>query len=176
MGHPVLYFPVCTKLLFRIINYTFWLWRSVLAVNARHVKLLTMNHAFDHTFQRFPLSDHYRWERLILLKDLCVSSASAQNVEDEALSNFIPEESGAIGISIVHLHNSRSTTDTKNAHVATSNHDRSPLLLPVYQDVLDCRTSLLPDDARARERVARGAGGAQDSFCKFAVDWKARAA
>ncbi|KYN19618.1 hypothetical protein ALC57_08094 [Trachymyrmex cornetzi] len=45
-------------------------------------------------------------------------------MEDEVLSNFIPEESRAIGISIVHLHNSRSTTDRKNAHVAASNHDR----------------------------------------------------
>ncbi|KYM97290.1 hypothetical protein ALC62_12023, partial [Cyphomyrmex costatus] len=81
--------------------------------------------------------------------------------EDEVLSNFIPEESRAIGISIVHLHNSRSATDRKNAHVAASNHDRltSPLLFPVYQDVLDYRTPLLPDDVRAGERGARGTGG-----------------
>lgn len=78
------------------------------------------------------------------------------------LSNFIPEESGAIGISIVHLHNSRSTTDRENAHVAASNHDRltgPPLLLPVYQDVLDYRTPLLPGDARAGERGPAGRGG-----------------
>lgn len=111
---------------------------------------------FDHTFQRFLLSEYYR-QRLILLKKnkTSVCAASAQNVEDEVLSNFIPEESGAIGISIVHLHNSRSTTDRENAHVAASNHDRltgPPLLLPVYQDVLDYRTPLLPDDARAGER------------------------
>lgn len=78
------------------------------------------------------------------------------------LSNFIPEESGAIGISIVHLHNSRS--DKENAHVATSNHDRPPLLLPVYQDVLDYRTPSLPDDARAKERGTRGAGDARTRF------------
>ncbi|KYM90967.1 hypothetical protein ALC53_01733 [Atta colombica] len=78
-------------------------------------------------------------------------------MEDEMLSNFIPEESRAIGISIVHLHNSRSTTDRKNAHVAASNHDRltNPLLLPVYQNVLDYRTPLLLDDVRAGERGAR---------------------
>lgn len=80
------------------------------------------------------------------------------------LSNFIPKESAAIGISIVHLHNSRSTMDRENAHVAASNHDRltgPPLLLPVYQDVLDYRTPLLPDDARARERGLSGARGAR---------------
>lgn len=86
-------------------------------------------------------------------------------MEDEVLSNFIPEVSRAIGISIVHLHNSRSTTDRKNAHVAASNHDRltSPLL-PVYQDVLDYRTPLLPDDVRAGERGARGTGDTRTRF------------
>lgn len=90
-------------------------------------------------------------------------------MEDEVLSNFIPKKSAAIGISIVHLHNSRSTTDRENAHVAASNHDRltgPPLLLPVYQDVLDYRTPLLPNDERENE----GRRGCQDSFCKFAVD------
>ena len=78
-------------------------------------------------------------------------------MEDEMLSNFIPEESRAIGISIVHLHNSRSTTDRKNAHVAASNHDRlTNPLLPVYQNVLDYRTPLLLNDVRAGERGARG--------------------
>lgn len=84
------------------------------------------------------------------------------DAEYEVLSNFILEESEAIGISIVHLHNSRSTTDTRErprSRVESRSSyrvlSRSPFSR-VYQNVLDYRTSLL---RYASERTGEETGG-----------------
>jgi hypothetical protein len=89
--------------------------------------------------------------------------ARERNPADEALSNFIPRESGAIGVSAVHLHNSRSATDRQNAHVAAH---RVTIVLPVslffpfsVGTCLITRTPLLLTDARAQRRARRGIRG-----------------
>lgn len=105
-------------------------------------------------------------------------------VEYEVLSNFILEESKAIGISVVHLHNSRFTTDM-------GERPRSRVESRPSYRVLSCIPFFFPsclpehvwlpkvvitDGARARVRERGDGRRYRDSFCKFAVDWKTRAA
>lgn len=111
-----------------------------------------MNCVLDHALSHvFPLSIILGGDSSYYWKTSVSAARWRRGAEYEVLSNFILEESEAIGISIVHLHNSRSTTDTgerPRSRVESRSSYRvlscNPFFFSrVYQNMLDYRTSLL---------------------------------
>lgn len=154
----------------------------------RHVKSLTMNCVLDHALSHvFPLSIILGGDSSYYWKTSVSAARWRRGAEYEVLSNFILEESEAIGISIVHLHNSRSTTDTgerPRSRVESRSSYRVLSCNPFFS-LVSTRTCLITErryywrcasESIRERRDGRDGRRHQDSFCKFAVDWKARAA